>query len=101
MIHVLASIRVKPGQLDHFLSIFKANVPNVLAEEGCLAYAPAIDVDTGLAAQDLAPQVVTIIEQWDSVAALKAHLATPHMRQYQNAVKELVEEVSLKVLEAV
>jgi len=43
--------------------------------------------------------LVTIVEQWESVEALKAHLATPHMLKYKNNVKDIVEEVTLKVLE--
>ena len=39
MIHVLASITVKASERDAFLEIFKANVPKVLEEEGCVDYA--------------------------------------------------------------
>ena len=44
MIHVLASLQIKAGQVAEFIEIFKDNVPNVLKERGCIAYAPAIDV---------------------------------------------------------
>ena len=43
MIHVIASIRVKEGSLHEYVALFKQNVPNVLAEDGCVQYAPCVD----------------------------------------------------------
>ena len=53
MIHVIASISVKKGCLAEFIEVFKANVPNVLREQGCVEYVPTIDVATGLPPQAL------------------------------------------------
>ena len=100
-VSVVASVRVKPAQVEKFLEIFQVNVPNVLAEDGCLEYAPAVDVDSGIAAQELAPEVVTILERWASLDALKKHAAAPHMLAYREQVKGIVEGVSLKVLRKV
>ena len=100
-VSVLAAVRVKSGQVEQFLEIFRANVPNVLAEDGCLEYAPSIDVDSGMAAQELAPEGVTILERWASLAALKAHSVAPHMLAYREQVSDIVESVSLKVLRKV
>ena len=99
MVHVIASIHVKPDCKSKFLDIFKANVPAVKAETGCIEYRPTVDVETGFAAQRLEPDVVVIIEKWSSLDALKAHLATPHMAAYREKVKTLVSNVSLKVLQ--
>lgn len=99
MISVIASIRVKPGCREEFLTVLKANVPAVRAESGCFDYLPTVDIDAGLAAQELDGALVTLIERWESVAALQAHLATPHMLAYRERVKELVAGVSLKVLQ--
>lgn len=98
MINVLASIQIKEGHVEEFIEIFKANVPEVLKEEGCIEYAPTIDVPTGLPPQELDENIVTIIEKWDSPEALKAHLAAPHMLAYQKRVKDIVENVSIKIL---
>jgi len=100
MIHVIASIRVKPGERDTFLEIFKANVQTVLAEKGCIDYMPTIDADAGLPPQMLDPNLVTIIERWERLEDLHAHLKTPHMATYREKVKDIVEGMSLKVLEA-
>jgi len=53
---------------------------------------------------DLPPQVldentVTIIEKWESLEALRDHLNTPHMLAYREKVKDIVAELSLKVLQ--
>lgn len=99
MIHVIASIYIKEGGVSQFVEIFKANVPAVLAERGCIEYTPTLDVVTGIPPQELNDNVVTIVEKWACVDDLKAHLAAPHMLAYQEKVKGLVEKVSIKVLE--
>ena len=45
--------------------------------------------------------MVTILEHWASLDALKTHSVTPHMLAYREQVKDLVEGVSLKVLRKV
>lgn len=100
MIHVLATITLKPGVRDEFLAIFKANVPNVLAEAGCLDYEPTVDVETGLPPQGGArPDVVVVVERWESLEHLRAHLQAPHMLSYKEQVAEMVEGLSLAVTE--
>ena len=98
MIQVIASIRVKAGRVSEFLEILRTNVPNVTEERGCIEYFPAVDIDADLAPQSLDENVVTIIEKWENLEALRAHLITPHMLDYREKVKDLVEGTSLKVL---
>ncbi|MFW5856703.1 MAG: putative quinol monooxygenase [Planctomycetota bacterium] len=100
MIHVIANIEVKPGQRDAFLAIFKRNVPNVLAEDGCLAYGPTVDVETGLPPQ-VGPRadMVTVVEQWESLEHLRRHLEAPHMKAYKAETRDMVSGVSLQVTE--
>lgn len=98
MINVIASIQIKPGQLSEFIEIFKSNIPKVIKEKGCIEYVPTIDVPTGLPPQELNNNVVTIIEKWDSLEDLKAHLSAPHMLEYREQTKDLVEKMSVKVL---
>jgi quinol monooxygenase YgiN len=57
-----------------------------------------IDISTGLSLQELNNNVVTIIEKWDSVEDLQAHLSAPHMLEYREKIKDLVEKMSVKVL---
>lgn len=100
MIHVLASLHIKEGHLAEFVEIFKANIPNVLKENGCVGYVPTVDVQTDLPPQEMNQNVVTIIEQWESLNDLLAHLKAPHMLAYGEKVKNLVEKKSLKILKA-
>ena len=98
MINVLASIQIKEGQLSKFIEIFKSNIPNVLEEKGCIEYVPTVDIPTGLPPQELDKNSVTIIEKWNTLEDLQAHLTAPHMLAYKEEVKDLVEKLSLKIL---
>jgi quinol monooxygenase YgiN len=100
MIHVIATIDVVPEKRDAFLAEFRRIVPLVRAESGCMEYGPAIDVASGNAAQiPLRDNVVTVVEKWASVEALRAHAAAPHMAEYRVRVKDLVAGVKLQVLQ--
>ena len=99
MINVIASIHVKSGRLSEFLEIFKSNVPSVREESGCIEYFPAVDIDADLPPQSLDENVVTIIEKWENLEALRDHLNAPHMLAYKEKVKDIVEGVSIKVLQ--
>ncbi len=101
-VFVVATITVKPGKRAEFSRIFLENVPNVLAEDGCVLYSPAVDVPSGIGAQiPLRENVVTVVEQWESLQALQAHLVAPHMNSYREAVKGLVDGASLQVMQPV
>ncbi len=101
MINVIASIRVKAGKLSEFIEIFKSNVPKVVEERGCIEYSPTADIDADLPPQSLDKNVVTIIEKWESLECLHDHLKAPHMLSYMDKVKDIVEDVSIKVLKGV
>jgi quinol monooxygenase YgiN len=97
---VIATIETAPGRREDFLSAFQELVPDVRAEEGCLEYGPAIDLPAALADQPPAREnVVTVIEKWASVAALRKHLEASHMARYRRTVKDLVAGISIQVLE--
>ena len=99
MVNVLASIHIKAGKVSEFIVIFNSNVEKVRAEDGCIEYFSAVDLDADLPPQVLDENVVTIIEKWESLEALRAHLTAPHMLTYREKVKDFVENVSLKVLQ--
>ena len=87
MLTVIAEIRTRPGQhhrqavLDQFAKI----TPTVLQEEGCHGYAPLVDHAAGVSFQTTSPDSIVMVEQWESVAHLEAHLQTPHMKAYGEA----------------
>ncbi len=98
MINLIASIHIKEGRLSEFVEIFKSNIPNVLQERGCMQYMPTIDVPTGLPSQELNNNLVTVIEKWESLEDLQAHLSAPHMLADKERVEDIVDKVLLKVL---
>ena len=96
MIHVLAIITAKPGQRDVLLQAFKAIVPTVHAEAGCIEYGPVIDVDGADPA--FGPDTFVVVEKWESLDALKAHAVAPHMASYGQKTKDLVAKRAVHVL---
>ena len=91
MIHVIAVITAKPGKREEVLRHFRANVPNVRAERGCIEYGAAVDADPALPVQTkYGPETFVVVEKWESMDALKAHAAAPHMAAYGAKVKELI-----------
>jgi len=102
LIHVLATVELKEGKREAFLDEFRRVVPLVRAEAGCLEYGPAVDLPTEIAAQlPPRPDVLVILEKWEGLDALRAHLAAPHMREYRDRVKDFVARVQLQVLQPV
>jgi len=100
MIHVIAAIEIEAGKRAEFLQAFNDNDPSVLEEDGCLAYGPTVDLKTDIAVQvPYRENVVTIVEQWESLDHLFAHLKAPHMATYREKVKDIVKGASLQILE--
>ena len=99
MIHVLAIITAKPGQRATLLKAFKAIVPTVQAEEGCVEYGPVVDVDGADPA--FGPDTFVVVEKWESMATLKAHSVAPHMKAYGEKTKDLVAKRAVHVLTSV
>ena len=99
MIHVVAVITAKPGQREQILQHFRANVPAVRAEKGCIEYGAAVDAENALAFQTRwGADTFLVIEKWESMDALKAHAAAPHMATYGAKTKELVASRVIHIL---
>src|SRR2546421_10338931 len=99
MIHVIAIITAKPGKRDEVLKHFRANVPAVRAEKGCIEYGAAVDADPPLPVQtSYGPDTFVVIEKWESIEALKAHGAAPHMAAYGAKTKDLLASRVIHVL---
>ena len=99
MIHVVAIITAKPGKREEVLRHFRANVPAVRAEKGCIEYGAAVDAENALAFQTRwGPDTFLVIEKWDSMDALKAHAAAPHMAAYGAKTKELIASRVIHIL---
>ncbi|MCX7135834.1 MAG: putative quinol monooxygenase [Proteobacteria bacterium] len=99
MIHVVAVITAKPGMRDSILQEFRANVPAVKAEQGCIEYGAAVDLENGPGFQTkYGPDTFLVIEKWESPEALKAHAAAPHMAAYAAKTKEMIASRLIHIL---
>lgn len=100
MIHVIATIDVVSGQRDALVAAFGELTPLVRAEEGCIEYGAAVDGTTDIGAQVAArPNTVTVVEKWESVAALKAHLTIEHMEEFRARCGQWITSISLQILD--
>ena len=99
-VHVLAVITAKPGRRAELLELFQANVPNVHAEDGCIEYVATADAADAPSSQTpFGDDTFVVVEKWASMAALKAHGAAPHMKDYAERTKDLIGSRVIRVLE--
>ncbi len=102
MIHVVAVITAKAGQRAAMLELFAANRAAVLAEAGCIEYGATIDAaGVPQSKHTFGPETFVVIEKWDSMAALQAHAASPHMAAYGAKTKDMTESRLIHILEPV
>ena len=99
MIHVIAILTAKPGMRDAMLQAFRANVPAVRAERGCIEYGAAMDFEDGPKFQTkYGPDTFVVLEKWESMDALKAHAAAPHMVAYAAKTKDMIASRLIHIL---
>lgn len=99
VVHVLAVITTKPGLREQVLTLFNANVPAVLAEDGCIAYEATIDTpDAGPMQTTYGPDTFVVVEKWASLDALKAHAVAPHMKAYGESVSDFIDDRAIHIL---
>jgi len=98
-VHVLAIITAKPGRRNNILEAFRTNVPTVLAEKGCIEYGATIDTDgVGDLQTTFGEDTFVVVEKWQSLDALKAHAAAPHMAAYAAKTKDMIANRVIHVL---
>jgi quinol monooxygenase YgiN len=91
MIHVVAIITAKSGMRETILKEFRANMPAVHAEKGCIEYVPTIDAEgMGGFQTKFGPDTLVVIEKWESPEALRAHAASPHMAAYAAKTRDMI-----------
>ena len=98
MIHVLAVITTKPGQRETVLALFRANMPAVHAEAGCIEYEPVIDAPNSPA--KFGDDTFVVVEKWESADHLKAHAASPHMAAYGAKTRELLANREIHIMQS-
>lgn len=101
MIHVMAIITAHPGMRENILSHFQANVPAVRAEAGCHEYMAIVDADSAAGFQTrLGPDAFIVSEKWETMDALYAHAAAPHVAAYLNKTKSNIASKVIHILTA-
>jgi quinol monooxygenase YgiN len=97
MIRVVAVLTAKPGCRDEILAAFRANVPAVRAEKGCVEYAAHVDAAGIRPSQaKFGPDTFVAFETWASPEALVAHVAA-----YGEKTKDLIASRAIHVLSAI
>jgi len=86
MIKVVAKSFAKPDKLDKILELSAEMVEKTVKEEGCIKYELFQDIK--------APEVIVIIEEWESEEALRRHMASEHFRRIVPQLNELREKPS-------
>jgi len=81
MIVVQVEVIVEPGSADKVRDAVKKMEQATRQEAGCLKYAFSVDVSD--------PGMVRVTERWATLEAIKAHLASPHMAEFNKAVGAL------------
>ena len=98
-VDVLAIITTKPGQRDAVLRMFNANVPAVLAEDGCIAYEATIDTENAGPMQTaFGPDTFVVVEKWASMAALGTHATSEHMKAYGASTRDMLADRVIHIL---
>lgn len=79
---MIVSLKVKEGEAKKLEAVFAKAIKGSRKEKGCLAY--NLDRDPAN------PTHYQVYERWRSVAALKEHLATPHIQALLSELPKLL-----------
>ena len=86
MIKVVAKSFAKPDKLNKILELSAEMVEKTVKEEGCIKYELFQDIK--------APEVLVIVEEWESEEALSRHMASEHFTRIVPQLNELREKAS-------
>ena len=102
-VYVLCRFDLKPdASIGDYVGKTLAVVPTVRAEDGCQMYTLLKDASTDWEKpMRFGERTMWMLEKWDSVDALKAHLETPHMKAFGPSVRPMRTASTFHVLESV
>ena len=102
MIHILVTMMVKEGCMKEFLTLGEKLRREVLKEKGCHAYDYTREISSPLGIQEpVDPNRITLVERWESLEALKAHMDAPHMKEFGPKMSDLRSSVTARVGESI
>lgn len=90
MIHVIATLTIKPGSADVLKAAALPAIAATRGEKGCLSYDLFHSVSE--------PETMVFVERWETRADLTAHSKQPHLAAWREAsaphlVKRVIEIV--------
>ena len=102
-VYVLCRFDLKPdADIADYTGRTLAVVPTVRAEDGCRMYTLLKDAKTDWdKPMRFGERTMWMLEKWDSIDALKAHLDTPHMKAFGPTVRPMRTASTFHVLESV
>jgi quinol monooxygenase YgiN len=71
-LRVIVRFKARPDKVNELISVFRSLVESTCKEPGCLAYK--------LLQNNEDPTDFTLVEEWQSGAALESHFATKHFK---------------------
>lgn len=78
---IVAEFEIRPGSLERFVELACTDAAESVAKEpGCRQFDVTVDGDDR----------VVLYEVYDDEAAFDAHLRTPHLETFKNAIDDLV-----------
>lgn len=88
---VLAKVYPKEGCIDTVIEISQDLIENTLAEEGNIDYQLLKSINDN---------TLTFIEKWQSLDALKEHMASEHFQLFGSETEDFVENMDIQVIGA-
>lgn len=77
MIHLIATITIRPGSLETVVAAARPCLEATRAEAGCISYELFQSVEE--------PEKLVFVERWKDRAALTAHFHAPHLVAWREA----------------
>ncbi|WP_151732714.1 putative quinol monooxygenase [Acinetobacter ursingii] len=102
MLTIIAEIRTHAAT-EHrqaVLDAFQKITPTVLAEDGSYGYETLIDHLPALEIQTQDPNLIMVLEKWQSTVHLETHMLTAHMQRHFEAIKDHVVDVKVRILQS-
>lgn len=88
---VLAKVYPKNGCQDSIIEISDELIEKTLEEDGNIDYQLL---------KSLNDKTLTFVEKWETLDALKKHMASPHFQSFGAETKDFVEKMEIQVIGA-
>lgn len=91
MIHLIATLTIKPGSLDAIREAVMPCIEATRREDGCVSY----DLHQSLTDEN----TLVFVERWETRAHLEAHFDTPHLIAWREAGSPYFLDRKIEIIE--